>query len=120
MSKQFKARITQQLRDIMFRTRVEVVDAQNFVTLPDKALAQVRAQESSSTSDQNPLLNAAAFHVLPKALCIAGVPRRGTSYAYFPHLADVTSQNCARLFTGAMCHGSRLERTQSSCRENRK
>src|SRR5271163_797295 len=103
MSKQFKARITQQLRDIMFRTRVEVVDAQNFVTLPDKALAQVRAQESSATGYQNSLLNAAAFHVLPRTFCIAAIPQHVILYAYFPHIADVTSQNCARLFIGAMC-----------------
>ncbi len=65
MPHEFKARIVHQVSDIMFGARVEVVDAQDVVTLPEQALAQVRTQESCPPGYQNPLVNAVAFMSSP-------------------------------------------------------
>ena len=43
----------QEMRHIRFRARIEIVDAKNLVSALEQAVAQVRADEACSTSDDN-------------------------------------------------------------------
>lgn len=50
---QFELRVIEQVRDIAFRSREEIIQAENIVTVFDKAIAQVRAEEAGAAGDQN-------------------------------------------------------------------
>jgi len=56
MPKELEIRIRQEMRNILFLSRVEVVDANDLMPLGEQALAQVRSDKTSSPGHQNALL----------------------------------------------------------------
>ncbi len=73
MSHQLETGIAHQVRDIVLRTRVEVVHAENFMTLTDQAFAQVRAEEPGTPGYQDAFVNAIALHAVSSVYCAANV-----------------------------------------------
>lgn len=50
---ELKIRVIEQVHDIAFAAREEVVEADDFVTFVEKSLAKMRTKESGATGDQN-------------------------------------------------------------------
>jgi hypothetical protein len=51
VANKFKIRISQQMDDISFGPRIEIVDTEDIVSIPEETLAEMGTQESSPSCD---------------------------------------------------------------------
>jgi hypothetical protein len=57
MAHQLEARIREQIVHVAARARIEIVDAQHLVPVPQQPLAQMRADEPGTPGNQDALLH---------------------------------------------------------------
>ena len=53
MADQLEVRMGQEVEDIVFASRKEIVEADDVVALPEQPLAEVRAEKTGAAGDQN-------------------------------------------------------------------